>query len=204
MKTTKRKNKTYENKLTKYRQQEKTKQTLFAALLALTFAGAFFSALTYIKITNTTPTTPATTPAPAPVILIELKTNNYEQEVIIREAARAACLKHDAPSFTTLDACINDLVAIAYVETQEDSFNCSMPGNDSYDSLGCFQISRYYHPEITDSQALDPFFSADWTLARMINNGYKTNRDHAIRRHNGGINWRTAQYLTKVNNFINN
>lgn len=199
MKTTKRKNKTYKNKLTKYRQQEKTKQTLFAALLALTFAGSLFSALTYNKITNTNQT--ATTPAPAPVILIELKTNNHEQEVIIREAARAACLKH---AITPIEPCINDLVAIAYVETQEDSFNCSMPGNDSYDSLGCFQISRHYHPEITDSQALDPFFSADWTLARMINNGYKTNRDYAIRRHNGGINWRTAQYLKKVNNFINN
>lgn len=209
MKNKKRFNKTYKNHPTKYQRQTTTKHKTIAALLSFLFLLSLYSAIATTRHATQQNQQQAT--LTAKVYLIELKTNNNEQETIINEAALQACHKHALDATPAqLDVCRSDLVAMAYTETQEDPFNCNLPGADSYDSLGCFQISRYYHPEITDSQAIDAYFSADWTLARMINNDYKNNRDHAIRLHNGSItladgrdNWRTAQYLKKVNNFIN-
>lgn len=214
MKTTTRKNKTYKNHPTKYQRQQQTttKHRALSALLASLFLLSLYSAIATTRHAMSEKQQNATIATlTAKVYQIELKTNNHEQEVIINEAALQACHKHALDKTPAmLDACRSDLVAIAYTETQEDPFNCNLPGADSYDSLGCFQISRHYHPEITDQQAIDAYFSADWTLARMINNDYKNNRDHAIRLHNGSItladgrdNWRTSQYLKKVNNFIN-
>ena len=187
---------------TKRRQHAKdSKASLLSSLLLLSLVGAI-----YTTITTTTPPRPtqASQPLPAPTLSIELKTNNHQLEVIIREASQQACHKHAIDSTQSiLSDCINDLVAMAFVETQEDPFNCSLPGHDSYSSLGCFQISRYYHPHITDEQAQDPYFSADWTLARMINHNYKADRNNAIRSHNGSINNpKTLNYLNKVNAFI--
>lgn len=34
-------------------------------------------------------------------------------------------------------------------------------------SVGLFQINLHYHPEITEAQALDPKFSADWTAQKI-------------------------------------
>ena len=95
-----------------------------------------------------------------------------------------------------------DLIGIAHQENHD--FNYRSTGADSYTSYGLFQISLHYHPNITPSQALDPYFSADWTLARLINNGYLTgNRDNAIRLHNGSItNPATAHYLQDINNYL--
>ena len=214
MKNKKRFNKTYKNRPTKYQRQQRTtaKQKTLSALLASLFILSLYSAIATTRHANTDKQQNATIATlTEKVYQIELKTKNTQAEVIINESALQACHKHALDKTPEqLDACRSDLVAMAYTETQEDPFNCELKGNDSYNSLGCFQISRHYHPEITDAQAIDPFFSADWTLARMINNGYKTNRDNAVRLHNGSItladgsdNWRTAQYLSKVNHYKN-
>lgn len=128
------------------------------------------------------------------VLMIGLKSKNPEAEQVVWEASFQACKKHGIDTYE----CASDLVAMAGVETG-NYYNFEAIG-DGGKSKGIFQIHQGYHRHITDEQAFDPYFSADWTLARMINNGYKTNRDYAIRRHNGGINWRTLAYLEKVNN----
>ena len=118
-------------------------------------------------------------------------------------ASFAACDKHlSNKTKEARNACALDLVAIAHQENRDFSHNTR--GSDSFQSHGLFQISRYYHKHVTIDQANDPYFSADWTLARLINNGYLTsNRDNSIMRHNGTPNIpATIRYLAGINNYI--
>ncbi|MDA3803164.1 MAG: hypothetical protein PF488_04745 [Patescibacteria group bacterium] len=126
------------------------------------------------------------------VLMIGLSSVNPEAEQEVWEASFKACKKHGIDTYE----CASDLVAMAGVETG-GYFNFKAVGDGGL-SKGILQIHQGYHPDITDEQAFDPYFSADWTLARMINNGYKEDRDLAVRLHNGGINWRTLAYLKKV------
>lgn len=93
--------------------------------------------------------------------------------------------------------CIKDLMGIAWAETRLD---CSRVG-DNGKSFGCFQIHLGYHKEITPDQAKDVNFSVNWTLNRLVANGYPEFRSYAIRRHNGGINDKTLAYLNTVNEY---
>ena len=127
--------------------------------------------------------------------LLLIATDN-ENEKKLFLASIQACEKL-APN---IPDCYQDLMAMARKE--DATFNLTTEGNDSYSSHGPFQISRYYHPEITIDQATDPFFSAEWTLNNLISNGYLKNRSIAIMKHNGTPNtWRTKDYLKKVNLF---
>ena len=137
--------------------------------------------------------------------IINLTSSHPQNEKIAYLAALQAIDKH-LPNATPAQkqATLYDLVAIAHQENRD--FNYLSSGADSYTSYGLYQISLHYHPNITPSQALDPYFSADWTLARLINNGYLTgNRDNAIMRHNGTPNTKaTTHYLNDINNYITN
>ncbi len=202
-------NKTYKGQLTKRLKKEKQKHLLIAFLLALTFAGSLYSAITTNKIanilqdnTNTTQQQAITTQY---ILIKDISINSPDNFRIAHAAATQACAKHGLATTTPdglhISDCVADLLAIAATETG-NTFNAHAIG-DNGNSIGLYQINAVYHSHITTAQRQDPFFSADWTLARMINNGYKTNRDYAIRKHNGGINWRTAQYLDKVNYYKN-
>jgi hypothetical protein len=127
--------------------------------------------------------------------IIELTSFNPKAEQEVWLASFQACEKH---GIDTLE-CASDLVAMAGVETG-NSYNFEAIGDLNWGgSYGVFQINSHYHPHITREQAFDPYFSADWTLARMIKKGYKEDRALGIRSHNGGMNWRTLAYLEKVN-----
>jgi len=202
MKNKKRYNKTYKKQPTKRQRNQKTKQLLIASLLCLTFAGSLYSAIITNKLSTILQQT-ETSQQPAISILMihDISLNSPDSFRLAHEASAQACAKHGlattTPDGLSLSDCVADLLAIAATETGA-SFNFYAIGDSGY-SVGLFQINSYYHPQITTAQRQDPFFSADWTLARMINNGYLTNRDLAVKKHNGGINWRTAQYLEKVN-----
>jgi len=111
-------------------------------------------------------------------------------------ASSIACNKHK------LDyGCIEDLIAIAHNEKAD--FDCDANG-DFGASHGCFQIHLGYHQEVTQEQARDANFAAQWTLDRMVKFGYPEYRSSAIRRHNGSAtNPKTLVYLNKVNSYIN-
>ena len=97
------------------------------------------------------------------------------------------------------DYCINDLMAMAFVESNFDNHAIGDHGQ----SHGLFQIHRGYHRHITIEQARDIRFSAEWTIDRMIHYGYPEYRSNAIRRHNGSpANPKTKLYLEKVNAFV--
>lgn len=97
------------------------------------------------------------------------------------------------------DYCINDLVAIAWVETR---FNCESVG-DNGNSYGCYQIHRGYHPSVSSEQAVDLKFAIPWTYNRLVAHGYPEYRSYAIRKHNGGAtNPLTLVYLNKVNAYL--
>lgn len=199
-------NKTYKGQATKRLKAQKQKHLIIASLLVLTFIGSLYSAITtttikqLIEENNT-----ATAPAPVYTYIKDISLNSPDNFRIAHQATVQACQKHGlattTPDHLQISDCVADLLAMAAVETG-NTFNFHAIG-DNGNSIGLYQINAVYHPNITTAQRQDPFFSADWTLTRMINNHYKTNRDYAIRKHNGGINWRTAQYLAKVNYYKN-
>jgi len=68
---------------------------------------------------------------------------------------------------------------------------------DNGQSHGWFHIMYYHHVGQACSHDLE--CSADWTLKRMIRNGYNENSDNAIRLHNGSLsNPKTAEYLKAI------
>lgn len=82
-------------------------------------------------------------------------------------------------------------------ETQGD---CDRIGDWQMDkpSIGCFQISLHYHPEVKLSQATDLEWSAKWTADRMKKTLDATgSMDMAIMRHNGDPNNQTVQQYLK-------
>ena len=78
-------------------------------------------------------------------------------EAVIRSAAK----KYGVSEQLMLD--------LAYCESRFDPKTIG-DGFMPKPSIGLFQINLYYHPEVTESQALDPVFSADWT-AKQISEG---------------------------------
>ena len=91
------------------------------------------------------------------------------------------------------------LYGIFMKETQLD---CDKMGDFqmSKPSIGCFQISLHYHPEIKLSQATDLEWSAKWTAERMKKTLDSTgSMDLAIMAHNGDpSNPKVQQYLKDV------
>lgn len=206
MKNKKRFNKTYKQQPTKRLKKEKQKHLIIASLLALTFAGSLYSAISTSMLSSKIDQAAQlieNAPAPVYTYIKDISLNAPDNFRLAHQATAQACQKHGlattTPDGSRISDCVADLLAMVAVETGA-SFNLNAIG-DSGHSIGLFQICDTYHPKITTEQRQDPFFSADWTLARMINNHYKTNRNYAIRRHNGGINWRTADYLNKVNQY---
>lgn len=96
------------------------------------------------------------------------------------------------------------LAGIFKKETQGD---CDRMGDwqMSKPSIGCFQISLHYHPEVKMSQATDLEWSAKWTADRLKKVFDKTGSwDLAIMSHNGDPNNPTVQqYLKDVKSNIN-
>ena len=76
------------------------------------------------------------------------------------------------------------LAALFQKETQGD---CSRIGDTHLPkaSVGCYQISRIYHPEVTDKQAMDLEWSSHWTAKRLKAKADKWGMDTAIKLHNG-------------------
>lgn len=204
----KRKNKTYKSKLTKYRKNQKEFKTLLTLFLALLFTLSTYSAITSTinSITNKKQDQAIETLkanyTKAPLLIKDISLNNSNNFRLAHLASAQACQKHGLATTTqnglSISQCVSDLLAMMATETGA-SFNFNARGDNNL-SNGLLQINSHYHPTITLSQAQDPFFSADWTLARMINYGYKTNRDRAIMKHNGTPNTpNTLNYLNKVN-----
>lgn len=192
----------------KRQRQQKQKNLIIASLLALTFAGSLYSAISTTMLSSKIDqATQLIENAPAPVYtyIRDISLNSPDNFRIAHQATVQACQKHGLATTTPdglhISDCVADLLAMVATETGA-SFNFHAIGDNGH-SIGLFQICDTYHPNITTAQRQDPFFSADWTIARMINNHYKTNRDYAVRKHNGGINWKTAQYLAKVNYYKN-
>lgn len=99
------------------------------------------------------------------------------------------------------DYCVQDLMAMAWVESSHD---CKVNG-DSGKSFGCWQIHRGWHPEVSVAQAQDPTFGSTWTINRMVHFGYPKMRSYAIMKHNGTPNTpKTLEYLAKVNSYAGN
>lgn len=195
--------KTYKKRPTKYQKSRKANQTALALVFALTFSLSTYSAITASKTLNTLTEAIIAPHSERQSITIDQLTllpakSDSEREVWL--ASFRACEKHNVPD---INACADDLHAIAATETG-NSFNLLSIG-DGGKSKGAFQIHQGYHPNIKTGQANDPYFAADWTLARMINNGYLTNRDRAIMKHNGTPNTpKTLKYLSKVNSYLIN
>lgn len=130
--------------------------------------------------------------APAEIKLIEVA-NETDQQIYME--AEIACAKYGLG-----ENCINDLRAIAANETA-GTFDCEQVG-DGGSAHGCFQINFHWPRTITPEQAVEIKTSVNWTLDRLIATGYKTNRDGAIRRHNGSAtNPKTLTYLNNVNRY---
>jgi len=124
------------------------------------------------------------------------KTQHTSSEFDAYKAVIEACKHHGLDN----ENCRLDLMGIIYRETG-DFTNKIGDGGKSY---GVFQIHLGYHKHITVEQANDIYFATKWTLARMIHNGYKNDRDRAIRMHNGSpTNPKTYAYLQTVNSYIN-
>lgn len=126
----------------------------------------------------------------------EPKTKYIENELQVFQAVIEACNHHGLDN----DQCRNDLMGMVYAETR--TFENKLGDNSL--SRGILQIHKGYHPDITKEQAEDIYFASKWTLARMINYGYKTDRERAIMKHNGTPYTKaTLNYLNTVNYYIN-
>jgi len=94
--------------------------------------------------------------------------------------------------------CAKDLYAMAYHESR---FNCDVVG-DQGRSYGCFQIQVKMH-KVSKDFARDFEKAANWSLERMIGNGYaKGLRTYAVKRHNG-MGVMADRYAAKVVSMAN-
>lgn len=90
---------------------------------------------------------------------------------------------------------------LAAMAQHESLFGKQMVG-DGGRSHGFFHIMDYHKVPVTCSENLK--CSATWTLNRMIAKGFASNRDNAIRLHNGSLNNPvTAKYLAIVKSKMN-
>lgn len=126
-------------------------------------------------------------------VTVEAKTITKEKHYTKKEALQIVCKNNGLDT----EFCWKDLMAMVYVESRG---YCDAVG-DNNKSHGCLQIQIKLH-NITKEQAQDFWFASDWTLKRMIRNGYPTMRSFAIRKHNG---WSKASraYLEEVNRVVN-
>lgn len=80
-----------------------------------------------------------------------------------------------------------DWKILAALFQKETQWNCSRIGDTHLPkaSVGCYQISRIYHPEVTDAQAMDLEWSSHWTAKRLKAKADKWGMETAIMMHNG-------------------
>lgn len=98
-----------------------------------------------------------------------------------------------------------DWKILAALHQKETSWNCSVIGDThlSKASVGCYQISRIYHPEVTDEQAMDLVWSSHWTAKRLKAKAAVHGWDNAIAMHNGSpSNPAVQEYLSDVRKII--
>lgn len=85
----------------------------------------------------------------------------------------------------------------------ESRMNANAIGDSSM-SVGYFQIHKGYHPDVSDSCRKDLRCSAEWTLDRMIKNGFEHDIKSSVRLHNGSLtNPKTEIYYNEVMKFAN-
>lgn len=113
-------------------------------------------------------------------------------------------LKAGEPTAILTNACRQNGVAgsecpkILYAMAQQESYLCKALSGDGGRSRGCFHIMDYHN--VPKSCADDLACSADWTIKRMIRQGFKTDPDTAVMLHNGTPNTKaTLAYLDAVN-----
>ena len=98
---------------------------------------------------------------------------------------------------------------ILYALANKESNFRNIPENSGIGAQagrGYFQIDRTYHPNVSDQQAYDPYFSAGYA-ADLLNsrlNRYNT-VTNAIRAYNGSItNPKTKEYYNKYVDYLGN
>lgn len=90
-----------------------------------------------------------------------------------------------------------DCPKILYAMAEQESYFGKVMVGDGGKSHGFFHIMDYHN--VSKACSEDLACSAKWTLNRMVAKGFATNRDNAIRLHNGGLkNPVTLTYLQLV------
>lgn len=181
---------TYKGKRTKY--QQKKNNQFKASFIILVISAGILNAVFHPaqKIAAIIETKEIARENPN-IIIEKVKTQYFDKEVTIRLAARQACERKGLG-----DQCVEDLTSMAY---QESKFDFKARG-DSGKAIGAFQIHLGYHPEIKIEQAEDPYWAADWTIKRLLANGYPKYRSISIMKHNGTPGTKTTlEYLRKIN-----
>ena len=90
-----------------------------------------------------------------------------------------------------------DCPKILYAMADQESYFGKVMSGDGGRSHGYFHIMDYHN--VSKSCSEDLKCSATWTLNRLIAKGFATNRDNAIRLHNGSLaNPVTLVYLESV------
>lgn len=105
----------------------------------------------------------------------------------LRDASNTAATKYNMPA--------SILLALANTETGMKNINEIGGGL----GRGYFQIDLGQHPNITQDQAMDPNFAADYA-ANLLNNRVSryNNVSNGVRKYNGGLkNPKTLDYLNK-------
>ncbi len=108
-------------------------------------------------------------------------------------------LKKVCAKYALGDRCAKDLYAMAWHESKLDTKAIGDQGR----SRGAFQIQTKLH-KIAVSQAEDFAWAADWSLSRMVDNGYKKGlRTYSVMRHNG-FGPQAQRYARNVIAYANN
>lgn len=98
-----------------------------------------------------------------------------------------------------------DWKILAALFQKETQWNCSRIGDTHLPkaSVGCYQISRIYHPEVTDEQAMDLEWSSRWVSKRLKTKADKWGWDIAVMMHNGSpTNPAVQAYLADIKSII--
>lgn len=129
--------------------------------------------------------------------------NIKKWEAFLKEETEAAKIEARRPTTILTKVCheqgLNDANCpkILYAMAQQESYFGKVMSGDGGKSHGYFHIMFYHNVPTSCSE--DLACSARWTLKRMIAKGFKTNRDNAIRLHNGSLdNPLTLTYLKLV------
>lgn len=130
---------------------------------------------------------------------------DYQADLIKKQTKELGIIKGD-PKFIFRDVCekhgyTDDCWKILYGMAMQESGITADKKGDSDHALGAFQINDIYN-KVPDSCRKNIRCSAEFSLTRMESLGFKTNRDNAIRQHNGSLdNPVTEVYLQKVKAF---